>query len=49
MQDLSLLHSVQTSAEDHPASYPIDTDGSFSGGKEGGAEVKNGGAIPPQS
>jgi hypothetical protein len=32
-REFSLLHSVQTDAEDHPASYPTDTGGSFSGVK----------------
>jgi hypothetical protein len=41
----SLLHSVQTGSGGLPASYPMGTGYSFSGGKE----VKNGGAIPPLS
>jgi hypothetical protein len=56
-QDLSLLHSVQTGPEAHPASYPMGTGGSFPGVKQQGreadhsppcnAEVENGEAIPP--
>jgi metal-dependent HD superfamily phosphatase/phosphodiesterase len=37
MQDSSLLHSVQTAFEAHPASYPMGTGGFFSGGKAAGA------------
>jgi hypothetical protein len=29
----SLLHVIQTGSEAHPASYPMGTDGSFSGSK----------------
>jgi hypothetical protein len=58
VQDFSLLHSVETKYGAHPASYPMGTGGSFHGGvkRQGreddhsppsGAEVKNGGAIPP--
>jgi hypothetical protein len=32
-RDFSLLHSVQTGSEDHPPSYPMGTEGSFSRGK----------------
>jgi hypothetical protein len=32
-QEISLLHIVQTGSETHPASYPVVTGGSFSGGK----------------
>jgi hypothetical protein len=32
-QDVSLLHNVQISSGAHPASYPVSTGGSFSGGK----------------
>jgi hypothetical protein len=35
--DFSLHHSVQNGSEAHPASYPIGTRGSFSGGKAAGA------------
>jgi hypothetical protein len=35
--DFSLLHSVQTGSEAHPASYTIDTGGSFPGNKAAGA------------
>jgi hypothetical protein len=54
----SLLHSVHAEYGAHPASYPMDTRGSFSvvnwTGHEANhsppstAEVKNDGAIPPQ-
>jgi len=37
----SLHHNVQTGSEAHPASYPVGTGSSFSGGREVGAEVKN--------
>jgi hypothetical protein len=33
-QDVSLLHNVQTGSGAHPASYPVSTGGSFSGGKK---------------
>jgi hypothetical protein len=33
LASLSLLHSFQTHSEAHPASYPMDTGGSFLGGK----------------
>jgi hypothetical protein len=36
-QELSLLHVVQTGSGAHPASYPMGTGGSFSGGKAAGA------------
>jgi hypothetical protein len=56
-RDFSLLHSVQTGSRAHPVSYPVGT-GALSSevnrpGREthhsppSGAEVKNGGAIPP--
>jgi hypothetical protein len=35
--DLSLLHSAQTCCVDHPASYPMNTGGSFPGGKGAGS------------
>jgi hypothetical protein len=35
--NFSLLHRVQTVSEDHPASYPIRTGGSYQGDKEAGA------------
>jgi hypothetical protein len=34
-QDVSLLHNVQTGSGFHPASYPVNTGGSFSGGGGG--------------
>jgi hypothetical protein len=53
----SLLHSVQTGTQAHPASYPIGTGAISPGVKRPGreadhsppssAEVNNGGAIPP--
>jgi hypothetical protein len=54
----SLLHSAQTGSGAHPASCPMDTGGSFPGGKAvsgretdhsfpSSAEVKKAGAIPP--
>jgi hypothetical protein len=57
LQGFSLLHSVQTSSGAHPTSYLIGT-GTVSPGVKRlrreanqppptGAEVKNGGAIPP--
>jgi hypothetical protein len=36
-QDFSLLRSLQTGSEAHPASYPVGTGGSFLGGKTAGA------------
>jgi hypothetical protein len=36
-QDFSLLHSVQTGSEAHPASYPMGTRGSFPGVTAAGA------------
>jgi hypothetical protein len=36
-QDISQLHSVHTGSGAHPVSYPMDTGGSFSGGKTAGA------------
>jgi hypothetical protein len=36
-QKFSLLHSVQTGSEAHPASYPMGTGGSFPGGKAAAA------------
>jgi hypothetical protein len=36
-QDVSLLHIVQTASGAHPASCPMSTGGSFSGGKTVGA------------
>jgi hypothetical protein len=33
-RDFSLLYSVQTGSEAHPASYPMGIGGSFPGGKE---------------
>jgi hypothetical protein len=36
-RDFSLLYSVQTGHEAHPASYPMGTGGSFPGGKAAGA------------
>jgi hypothetical protein len=33
----SLLHVIQTGSGAHPASYPMDTGGSFPGDKEAGA------------
>jgi hypothetical protein len=35
--NFSLHHRVQTGSGAHPASYPMDTRGSFPGGKEAGA------------
>jgi hypothetical protein len=35
-RDLHLLHTIQTSSMAHPASYPSDTEGSFSGSKAAG-------------
>jgi hypothetical protein len=32
-EDVSLLHNVLTGSGAHPASYPVNTWGSFSGGK----------------
>jgi hypothetical protein len=56
-RDFSLLHSSQTGPGARPASYPMDTGGSFPGGKAAGreihhsrpssAEVNNDGAVPP--
>jgi hypothetical protein len=48
-RDFSLLHRVQTGYGVHPASYPVDTVGPFSGVKRGpsSSEVKNAGDIPP--
>jgi hypothetical protein len=53
----SLLHSVQTRSEAHPASYAMGTGGSFPKGKADGeqadhslpssAKLKNGEAMPP--
>jgi hypothetical protein len=53
----SVLHSAQANSGTHPASSPLDTGGSFRGGKAAGlgddhlppssAKVKNGGSIPP--
>jgi hypothetical protein len=55
-RDISLLYSVQTGSEAHPASYPMGTGTNFKGVKRperkadhshpSSAEVKNGGAIP---
>jgi hypothetical protein len=36
-QEFSLLHVVQTGSEAHPASYPVDTGGTFRGGKAAGS------------
>jgi hypothetical protein len=58
VQNFSLLHSVQTGSEAHPAPYTMGTGGLFSlGVKRPGrevdhsppssAKVKNGGDIPP--
>jgi hypothetical protein len=53
MQDLSLLHSVQTATGAHPASYPVGTEGVKLPEREAdhsppsSAQVKNGGTIPP--
>jgi hypothetical protein len=38
-RDISLLHSVHTSSEAHPASYPVGTGGSFTGVKRPGREA----------
>jgi hypothetical protein len=56
-RDVSLLSSVQTGSGAHPASYPMDTGGSFPGVKRpmreaeqsppSSAEIKSGGALPP--
>jgi hypothetical protein len=35
-KDSSLFHSAQTSSGAHPASYPMVTEGSISGGKAAG-------------
>jgi hypothetical protein len=37
VQDFSRPHVVQTETRAHPASYPMDTGGSFPGGKATGA------------
>jgi hypothetical protein len=37
VQNFSLLQSVQTGSEAHPASYPMGNGGSFAGGKATGA------------
>jgi hypothetical protein len=37
--NVSLLHRVQTGSEAHPASYPMSTGSSFSGGKVAGAWI----------
>jgi hypothetical protein len=52
----SLLHCVQSVSGAHPASYPVATEGDFSGIKRpwreadpsptSSVEVKNGGAVP---
>jgi hypothetical protein len=53
---MGVLHSLQTGSGAHPASYPLDTGGSFPGGVErqgreadhsptSSTEVKNNGAI----
>jgi hypothetical protein len=34
-QDFSLLRAIRTISEAHPTSYPLDTEGSFSGGRTG--------------
>jgi hypothetical protein len=54
-----IFHRVKTDPEGHPASYPMDTDGSSSGGKTvracadhsppSSAETSNGRAMPPLS
>jgi hypothetical protein len=59
VQDFSLLHSIQTDCEAHPASHSMGTMGSFSGVKRKGreadpsppssAELKKSGAIPQLS
>jgi hypothetical protein len=36
-KEFSLLHVVQTGSGVHPTHYPMDTGGSFSGGKAAGA------------
>jgi hypothetical protein len=36
-RDFSVHHRVQTSSGAYPASYPVDTGGSFPGGKASGA------------
>jgi hypothetical protein len=36
-RDFFVLHSVQADSEAHPASYPVDTGGSFPGDKAAGA------------
>jgi hypothetical protein len=40
VQDVSLLHSVQTEPGPHPASYPKGTGGSFLGGGGGGGAAE---------
>jgi hypothetical protein len=44
-RDFSLLHVVQTGSGAHPASYPMGTDGSFSGGKASRSYIR--GSIHP--
>jgi hypothetical protein len=46
VQDLSLLHVVQTGSGTHPASNPMGTGGSFPGVKRPGREVDH---SPPSS
>jgi hypothetical protein len=56
-RDFSVLHSIQTGSGAHPSSYSLDTGECFHGIKwpghkadhssPSGAEVKNGGAVPP--
>jgi hypothetical protein len=36
-RDFSLFHNLQTGSGAHPASYPMDTGGSFPGGNVAGA------------
>jgi hypothetical protein len=52
LQDLSLLHSVQTGSGTHPASYLMGAGATrqereADNSPHSSSEVKNGGAIPP--
>jgi hypothetical protein len=46
VKDFSLLYSVQTDSETHPASYPMSTRGSFPGVKRQEREADH---LPPSS
>jgi hypothetical protein len=46
IRDFSVLHSLQTGSEAHPATYLVGTGGSFPGGKEVGYEYDY---APPSS